>query len=144
MDIIYKETCGGLDQQNLVELWHSVGWYEGSALDPARLLASMRNSGRVVTAWDGKRLVGLCSSITDSLNVWISYMVVHAGYQGTGIGTELLRRNISCYGDCRLYVQTVNASGFYQASGFVETMVSLKRDGFLPSIGKMKQKGSRR
>lgn len=84
--------------------------------------------------WDGDRLAGLCSALTDGLNVWISYMVVDKDYQGQGNGTALLELMIKRYAGCRIYVQTKEADKFYSKSGFVETMHSMKLDQFLPDL----------
>lgn len=58
-------------------------------------------------------------------------MVVHKSYHNKGIGSCLLQRQTSHYKECRIYVQTMNASKFYQKAEFIKTMVSLKRDDFL-------------
>ena len=134
--IRYKENYDGVNNVNIIELWHSIDWINGSSLSPQRLLSSLKHSDCVMTAWDDDKLIGLCSSMKDSLNVWISYMVVHSDYQNRNIGTELLNRNLSHYKDCRIYVQTTNASAFYQKAGFIETMVSLKRDDFIATVRK--------
>lgn len=129
--------CTGADkftEDNLVKLWHSVGWIEGSAKDPKRLLRSLENSDTVYSAWDDDRLVGLCSAITDGLNTWISYMVVDKEYQNRGIGTALLEIMIKRYDYHRIYVQTKDADKFYKQNRFKETMHSMKLDQFLPHM----------
>lgn len=125
--LIRKGTYG-LTEGNLVRLWISVGWGRGSAQVPERLLNSMKKAGTVFTAWDGDKLIGLCSAMDDGLNAWISYMVVDSAYQNTGLGGYLLDNMLTRYTGYCIYVQTANATKFYKKHGFKGTMTSLKLD----------------
>lgn len=124
--IDYKNGVEGLTQENLVALWHSVGWYNGSALTPDRLLLAIQNTEYVITAWDEDRLVGLCSAISDSvLNTWISYMVVDSEYHNHKIGSFMLETLKTHYFGFRIFVQSSKAQEFYKQHGFIEDMHSL-------------------
>ena len=49
------------------------------------------NSSRVISAWDGDRLVGLIRVMDDSeLVCFINYVLVHPDYHGLGIAGHLL------------------------------------------------------
>lgn len=123
-----RDGTDGLTKNNLVHLWHSVGWIEGSAQVPDRLLDAMKNASTIFTAWDGGHLIGLCSAIDDGLNAWISYMVVDHAFQNRNIGGYLLDQMVRSYSGFRIYVQTNHAAKFYKKHGFSQVMTSLKLD----------------
>ncbi len=138
-DIKIRNNADGLTKENIIALWHSVGWINGSAMLPERLLNALKNSSTIYTAWDGEKLAGLCSAVDDGLNAWISYMVVDKQYHNQGIGSILIEEMIHNYHDFRIYVQTKNAAGFYMRHGFYKTMTSLKRSIFHPITIKEEQ-----
>lgn len=127
-DFTIRDDTDGLTKDNLVHLWHCVGWVNGSTRVPDRLLGSMEKANTVFTAWDGDRLIGLCSALDDGLNAWISYMVIDSEYQNSGIGGFLVDKMIQNYSGFRIYVQTMHAANFYKNHGFSEVMTSLKID----------------
>lgn len=127
-NFIIRDNADGLTEDNLVRLWHSVDWVGGSAKAPDRLLAALKNADSIFTAWDGEKLIGLCSALDDGLNAWISYMVVDSGYQNSGIGGFLVDQMIHTYSGFRIHVQTMHAVKFYAKHGFTEIMTSLKID----------------
>lgn len=58
MDIYIKEGTDFFTEENLVDLWHSVGWVNGSTRVPGRLLQSLKNASTVfsygtATGWPG-------------------------------------------------------------------------------------------
>lgn len=63
MAITYPEEKSFTPQQ-AVELFLSVRWVVGKY--PNRLHKALMNSSRVITAWDGDRLVGLIRVMDDS------------------------------------------------------------------------------
>lgn len=123
---IIKDDIDGITEDNLVHLWHSVNWINESVKVPDRLLTALKKSNTVFTAWDGEKLIGLCSALDDGLNAWISWMVVDAEYQNSRIGGFLLDQIIQHYSGFRIYVQTYHAASFYQKHGFEEAGTSLK------------------
>ncbi|MEP6567202.1 MAG: GNAT family N-acetyltransferase [Mesorhizobium sp.] len=65
------------------------------------------------------------------LTPWLAGLVVEAGHQGRGIGTELLRAteaHAAAQGVETLYLYTWQARDFYTALGWV-VVESLKQDG---------------
>lgn len=76
-------------EDDLADLFHSVGWEKDTS--PSILFKAMQNSSHIVSAWDGKKLVGIIRSMDDF--VWsanIDCLVVHKEYQNMGIGTSLV------------------------------------------------------
>jgi GNAT superfamily N-acetyltransferase len=68
-----------------------VGWPAPPTADEH--LRLLRGSAHVVLARDGTRVVGFVTAISDGvLSACIPLLEVVPGYQGQGIGTELMRR----------------------------------------------------
>jgi len=88
MAITYTEEKNFTPQQ-VADLFLSVRWVVGKY--PDRLYKALMNSSRVISAWDGDRLVGLIRVMDDSeLVCFINYVLVHPDYQGQGIAGHLL------------------------------------------------------
>lgn len=68
--------------------------------DPERLERMLRNADIVVTARDGKRLIGLSRAITDfSYCCYLSDLAVDIAYQRQGIGKRLIDETRSRAGE---------------------------------------------
>lgn len=79
--MIEYRRCREFTEEQLGWLFRSVGWYSGRF--PERLKKAMGNSSRVISAWDGERLVGLIRGLDDG--VWqasIDCLLVDPEYQG--------------------------------------------------------------
>ena len=79
------------------------------------------NSHSLLTAWDGGRLVGLGNAISDGhLVVYYPHLLVDPEYQGTGIGSELMRRLKAIYEGFHQHVLIADgrAIDFYEKCGF--------------------------
>ena len=80
------------------------------------------NSSRVISAWDGDRLIGLIRIMDDSeLVCFINYVLVHPDYRGRGIAGHLLEMVKDTY-KSYLYINVMigeskNAT-FYEKHGF--------------------------
>ena len=107
-------------QDQVQELFKSVGWI--SAEYPQRLYKALMNSQTVLTAWDGKRLVGLARVLDDSeLVAFVHYVLVHPEYQGQKIAgnmVEYIRDKYKNY----LYIEGMPEDSknvaFYERHGF--------------------------
>ena len=106
--------------QQVAELFLSVRWVVGKY--PDRLYKALMNSSRVITAWDGDRLIGLIRLMDDSeLVCFINYVLVHPEYHGRGIAGQLLEMVKDAY-KSYLYINVMigeskNAT-FYEKHGF--------------------------
>lgn len=104
----------------LQRLFLSVRWESGNYLE--KLVRAMRNSTRVISAWDGEKLVGLVRALDDGETVaFLHYLLVDPEYQGQHIGDGLMKRIMSCFDDL-LYVKIMPSDPktipFYERYGF--------------------------
>jgi GNAT superfamily N-acetyltransferase len=108
--------------EKVVGLYTLLQW--SSAGKPRELKEALRGSHTVITAWDGRELVGLGNAISDGhLVVYYPHLAVHPAYQRRGIGSEIMRRMGEKYRG--FHQQAVVADGgavpFYKRCGFEET-----------------------
>ena len=117
--ISYKDTRNFKEEQ-IEGLFKSVGQFSGGF--PDKLKIALRNSSKVISAWDKGRLVGLIRGLDDGIwQATIDCLVVDPQYQGRGIASKLLR-DLLCEYEGILYVSVVpdekkNVT-FYQNHGF--------------------------
>ncbi len=109
---------------DLIGLYDSVGWkaYTVSERRPD-LPRALRNSTYVVTAWYEDRLVGLARALSDDVSVfYLQDLLVLPGYQGQGIGTQLMRHCLERYEHVRLHILLTEdderVRRFYESFGF--------------------------
>lgn len=118
MSITFSATQDFAVEQ-LGQLFTSVGWKAGE--HPERLQAAMRNSAKVISAWDGDVLIGLVNALSDGVMVaYVHYLLVRPDYQRRGLGRELLSRMLAEYEGCarKLLVTDDDGVGFYERCGF--------------------------
>lgn len=99
------------------------GFFEGwrAAPAPERCLAAITGSDACVLAFDGDRLVGFATGLTDrALFAFIPLVEVVSSHSGRGIGSELVRRVALTFGP--MYGTYLccdeNTVGFYESLGF--------------------------
>ena len=119
MAITYTEERNFMPQQ-VADLFLSVRWVVGKY--PDRLYKALMNSSRVISAWDGNRLVGLIRVMDDSeLVCFINYVLVHPDYHGQGIAGRLLEMVKEAY-KSYLYINVMIGDNkntpFYEKHGF--------------------------
>ncbi len=88
--------------------------------DSDRLSAMIRNASLMITAWRSGRLVGVARALTDfSYCCYLSDLAVDRDLQGTGVGSELVRRIKAAAGDqsMLLVLSAPEAMGFYPKVG---------------------------
>lgn len=117
--ITYSE-CKRFTPEQLRELFEAVGWESGRY--PQRLAAGLAASSRVISAWDGERLVGLVRGLDDGATVaFLHYLLVRPEYRSRHIGQELMRRILEGYKDM-LYIKIMPSDPatqpFYARFGF--------------------------
>ncbi len=91
--ISYK-TGNVLDLDQVLDLYEASTLGARRPMDDRRRMAKMiRKANLVITAWDGKLLVGISRSISDfSYATYLSDLAVRQSHQRQGIGMELMRR----------------------------------------------------
>jgi GNAT superfamily N-acetyltransferase len=81
----------------------------------------VRESTRVIAAYDGEHLVGFCRVVSDASNMaWLGDVFVLSDHRGHGIGTELVREAVEfpAHRDCQWYLGTRDAHTLYEKFGF--------------------------
>lgn len=108
------------EPEQLGQLFQSVGWQSGAR--PDKLVRAMEGASRVISAWEGDRLVGLIRGLDDG--VWqgtIDCLLVHRDDQGRGIAAQLLAMMKEEYREL-LYVSVMPEERenvpFYEKYGF--------------------------
>ncbi len=110
-----------LAASNIRDLFLSVKWPLG--YKPDKLQQAFSDSDKVITAWDGEKLVGLINTIADgSLTAFIPYLLVNPDYQKQGIGEKLVRKIISEYEKYERIVLLTEKDtvDFYRKCGFLD------------------------
>ena len=120
MSVIFKDTKN-FNAGQLRDLFLSVGWSSGKY--PEKLVAAMKNSSTVFSAWDNDKLIGLVNVLDDSvMTAYIHYLLVKPEYHSKGIGKELVNLVKAKYKDfLRISVIAYcKETGFYTKCGFIE------------------------
>ena len=105
-------------------LFQSTGWNEKYKLSPEDLMRALHSSWYLLGAYDGERLVGFGRLVGDEvLHAMIYEMIVLPGYQGQGIGGQILEKLVErCLEAGVRDIQLFCAAGkqdFYEKRGFV-------------------------
>lgn len=122
MAIEYQETTV-LPEQAVRELYEDSNW-TAYTRDMPRLMRAIGNSLMVISAWEGKTLVGLVRAVGDGETIlYIQDIIVLRAYRRRGIGAALLKMLLDAYPHVRQKVLLTDdkpeTRAFYQANGFV-------------------------
>jgi GNAT superfamily N-acetyltransferase len=118
-DTVRYSESRDLPIESVLSLYSANGW--SSAQKPELLHKGLLASHTLITAWDGSKLVGLGNAISDGyLVVYYPHMLVLPGYQGRGIGTQLMRRLMLRYQGFHQHMLVADgrALDFYRKCGF--------------------------
>jgi GNAT superfamily N-acetyltransferase len=94
-------------------------WVPGRSRDTIERL--VRESTRVIAAYDDGELVGFCRVMSDGANMaWLGDVFVLRSHRGRGIGTELVREAVEfpAHRACQWYLGTRDAQALYAKFGF--------------------------
>ncbi|MCI0533878.1 MAG: GNAT family N-acetyltransferase [Verrucomicrobiales bacterium] len=103
----------------VLALYRAHRW--SSAEKPELLLKALGASHSLITAWDGRTLVGLGNAISDGyLVVYYPHLLVLPDYQRRGIGTQLMARLMARYDGFHQHMLVADgrAVEFYRKCGF--------------------------
>lgn len=120
--MIKYKTDRRIARDKLAGLYQSVRWLH--FMLPKKLQESYLKSDYVVTAWEGKGLVGAGRVLTDGcFNAYFPDIVVHPGYRGRGVGREIVTRLLKRCGDCynvTAVAEDDRAKKFYTSCGLAD------------------------
>lgn len=116
---IRYETGLELPLEQVLAIYQSLGWFAQHL--PGRVARAHANSSRIVSAWDGPRLVGWVRIITDGeFCLFLHEILLLPEYQRRGIGRELMRRGLEGYEHVQnmVLLSDLGNEGFYAPFGF--------------------------
>jgi len=121
MNIEYKINAP-VSTDQFIELLRDSTLAERRPVDDRECMAGMvNNSNLMISAWDGKKLVGIARSMTDfHYACYLSDLAVHEKYQQRGIGKKLQVLTQAQLGmKCKLIlVAAPGANSYYEHIGF--------------------------
>lgn len=87
-------TTRSLPPEEVKRLFRAAGWTGDLARYSAKKIRlKLNRSHLVVTAWQGKELVGFATAISDGvLTALVDNLLVHPSQRGNGLGSTLMRR----------------------------------------------------
>ncbi len=118
MEITILETKE-INIEDILVLYKANEW--SSANKPNELYNALLNSETLITAWEGKQLVGLGNAISDGyLTVYYPHLLVLPEYQGKGIGKLIMDKMQEKYSHFHMQMLTADgrAVDFYKKNGF--------------------------
>lgn len=120
--IIKEDFMASIEE--LMNLYNDVEW-SAYTKDSIRLKDAIENSLKVLTAWDGDKLVGLIRVVGDNHTIiYVQDILVLQEYQGQGIGSNLLKLILEKYKSIRQIIlmtdDTEKTINFYKKSGMVK------------------------
>jgi len=106
----------------VIDLYRDSTLGERRPIDDEAIVADMlRHANLVVTAWDGRTMVGIARTLTDFSYVgYLADLAVRVSYQNRGIGTELIKRSRELMGPRSMLVLLAapKAVEYYPKVGF--------------------------
>ena len=110
------------DLDAVIELYRASTLGERRPVDDReRMAAMLKNANLIITAWDGKLLVGISRALSDFCYItYLSDLAVRVSHQRKGIGKELIRRTQSAAGPktTLLLLAAPAAENYYPHLGF--------------------------
>jgi GNAT superfamily N-acetyltransferase len=122
----YVTSADGISASDLEGFF--VGW--PTPPSPEQHLAVLRGSTHVVVAMDGERVAGFINALSDGvLAAYIPLLEVRPDYQGSGVGSEFVRRMLDAIGDLYMVdlVCDEDLMPFYERFGMFRWNAAIKR-----------------
>ena len=89
--ITYSDDPARVDVKQLLELYHITYWAKGRTVE--QVTRALEHSRPIITAWEGKKLIGFTRVISDlTYRATIWDVIVADSHQKHGIGREMMRR----------------------------------------------------
>ncbi len=109
-----------VDLAQLLELYQITWWAQDRTRDQVR--SALEHSRPVISAWEGKRMVGFTRVISDlTYRATIWDVIVRPSHQGRGVGKQLIERVLE-HPDLRTVTNfvllTKDQHAFYERLGF--------------------------
>lgn len=122
-DIIYKEILPEINEY--WNLFNTTGWNASYRFTVEELEKAIKNSWYVVSVFNTDSLIGFGRVISDGIHhAFIVDLIIHPGYQGKGIGSNLLSMLIKKCTDQHIRdIQLFSANGkseFYKKFNFIK------------------------
>ena len=121
-EIVYR-VGNDLDLDAVIELYRASTLGQRRPInDLARMRTMLARAGIVVTAWDGRLMVGLSRAVSDfAYFTYLADLAVRESHQRSGIGRELIRRTREAGGPKTnlLLLSAPAAEEYYPRLGFV-------------------------
>jgi GNAT superfamily N-acetyltransferase len=120
--ITYRIGTEDIDWQALTDIYCAVGLVGGfgDAGDREGIRRAFEGSWRVVTAWDGDKLVGGCRMLSDGVcNAMVFDMGVNEDYRRRGIATGIMKKLLEGCEDFYIYITArFGVEKLYRQFGF--------------------------
>lgn len=103
----------------VLSLYRSLGWFAQHL--PERVQRAHAASTRIVSAWDGEKLIGWARIITDGeFCLFLHEILMYPEYQRKGIGRELMNRVLEGYEHVQntVLLSDLGNESFYAPFGF--------------------------
>lgn len=121
MPIIYS-TDASLDVTQVIDLYNRSTLGERRPVDQSDIFQGMiDNASILVTAWEGKKLVGIARALSDFVYVtYLADLAVDEAYQQQGIGKQLIEiTQAQTAPDCMMVLLAApKANDYYPKLGF--------------------------
>lgn len=117
-DIEYSERRD-ISLEQIIHLYRANDW--SPAAKGEKLRNALLNSHGLVSAWKSGELVGLGNALSDGyLVVYYPHLLIHPNYQGTGIGTCIMKRLMKKYESFHQHILVADGKAieFYKKCGF--------------------------
>lgn len=118
IDTIYMENKA-TSAKAIADLREAVGWNRMESVYKNPCITSYFH----IAVYSDEQLIGYIDSVSNNVtDAYIQDLMVHPGYQGKGIGTELMSRMIAALKERHIYMISVvyeeKLNAFYSRFGF--------------------------